>query len=214
MPTTWAGVIRPPVADRANRPLRGRGSPAGRCAPLAHVLPHQGNLRAHKFALHAQAPRLNPNGQQPVGDPIVPRPWGLPHRGPRVVAELAMLKAPFGRFSRLSSLHLCVLAKSAKVHFRQRRKFTALPCSSYPQRATARRGPHKPALLGFGLFCHVQIYCQAGVFPKRGYATSSRTRATSGLTSSPFTPRRACPSPQRAVARWGPHRLPSPGVTS
>ena len=106
MPTTWAGVIRPPVADRANRPLRGRGSPAGRCAPLAHVLPHQGNLRAHKFALHAQAPRLNPNGQQPVGDPIVPRPWGLPHRGPRVVAELAMLKAPFGRFSRHSSLLL------------------------------------------------------------------------------------------------------------
>ena len=111
-----------------------------------------------------------PNGQRPVGDPIVPRPRGSPHRGPRVVAELARFKAPVGRFSRLSSLHLCVLAKSANVHFRQRRKFTALPCSSYPQRATARRGPHKPALLGFGLFIRVQIYCQAGVFPKRGYA--------------------------------------------
>ena len=83
-----------------------------------------------------------------------------------------------------------------------------------PQRATARRGPHKPAALGFGLFCHVQTYCQAGVFPKRGYATSSRTRASSGLMSSPLTPRCARPSPQRATARRGPHRLPSPGVTS
>lgn len=99
-----------------------------------------------------------------------PIPGGYLIGGRNVVAELAMLKAPFGRFSRLSSLHLCVLAKSANVHFRQRRKFTALPCSSYPQRATARRGPHKPAALGFGLFSHVQIYCQAGVFPKRGVA--------------------------------------------
>ncbi len=51
------------------------GSPARRKAPLAHVLPHQGKLRAHRFALHARGAASLPNGRQPVGDPIDPLRW-------------------------------------------------------------------------------------------------------------------------------------------
>ena len=85
-------LISSPLADKAARAaaknvppahfLNATGSPAGDFVPLGSRPRAPGaSSGLTKFALHAQAPRLSPTGRQPVGGPIVSRPWGSPHRG-------------------------------------------------------------------------------------------------------------------------------------
>ena len=113
---------------------------------------------------------LTPTGNSPLGTPSSPVPGGYLIGDRASSRNWPGSKLPLVAFhgsvrSTFASSQSPLMFTSAKGE--SSRRSLARPS---PQRATARRGPHKPALLGFGLFSHVQIYCQAGVFPKRGVA--------------------------------------------